>query len=497
MAYQHQPVPQPQGQHYMQQPQQQKQPDIHAVPRVAFPVLSEPFLVDSNYEFVKELGQGAYGVVCSAKNKLTGDSIAIKKVTKVFQKKILTKRALRELKLLHHFRGHKNITCLYDLDLVDPIGFDSVYLYEECMEADLHAIIRSGQPLSDAHFQSFIYQTLCGLKYIHSAHVLHRDLKPGNLLVNADCELKICDFGLARGFDQDAAQATAAGQQGFMTEYVATRWYRAPEIMLSFANYTTAIDIWSVGCVLAELLGGRPIFKGKDYIDQLNIVLHFLGTPSDKTLRRVGSPRAQDYIRSLPYKPGVPFAQLYPSANPLALDLLSKLLAFDPHERISCQDALVHPYLSVWHEPADEPECREKFDFGFEREDSIEGMRQLIVEEVESFRRMVRPSLPPLAPPPQQPPQTFVHSHSHASYGYQSQPPPQTQSQSQLPSHMSSHPPPIPSREEILASPRTQEDYRQRVFQREGDEYDGMGAGAGQEEIPGNELERELRFGRN
>lgn len=169
------------------------------------------------------------------------------------------------------------------------------------------------------------------------------------------------------------------------------------------------VDIWSVGCVLAELLGGRPIFKGKDYIDQLNIVLHFLGTPSDKTLRRVGSPRvsspllhirprhvltdsrqkAQDYIRSLPYKPGVPFAQLYPSANPLALDLLSKLLAFDPHERISCQDALVHPYLSVWHEPADEPECREKFDFGFEREETIEGMRQLIVEEVESFRRMV------------------------------------------------------------------------------------------------------------
>ncbi|GAA5925261.1 mitogen-activated serine/threonine-protein kinase SLT2 [Sporobolomyces koalae] len=472
--------------------QQSQQPDIHSVPRVAFPVLTEPFLVDSNYEFVKELGQGAYGVVCSAKNKLTGDSIAIKKVTKVFQKKILTKRALRELKLLHHFRGHKNITCLYDLDLVDPVGFDSVYLYEECMEADLHAIIRSGQPLSDAHFQSFIYQTLCGLKYIHSAHVLHRDLKPGNLLVNADCELKICDFGLARGFDQDAAQATAAGQQGFMTEYVATRWYRAPEIMLSFANYTTAIDIWSVGCVLAELLGGRPIFKGKDYIDQLNIVLHFLGTPTDKTLRRVGSPRAQDYIRSLPYKPGVPFQQLYPSANPLALDLLSKLLAFDPHERISCQDALVHPYLSVWHEPADEPECQEKFDFSFEQEDSIEGMRSLIVEEVESFRRMVRPSLPPLVPqaPPPQPQATYVHSHSYSHQQTAAPAPPshlQQQGYGQRAAAAGANPP-IPSRDEILASPRTQEDYRQRLHH---------GIVGGEEEIPGNELERELRYGRN
>src|SRR5271168_1949795 len=120
------------------------------------------------------------------------------------------------------------------------------------MEADLHAIvsiekyvcelppniipqIRSGQPLTDAHFQSFLYQTLCGLKYIHSANVLHRDLKPGNLLVNADCELKICDFGLARGFSIDPEE-----NAGYMTEYVATRWYRAPEIMLSFQSYTKA-----------------------------------------------------------------------------------------------------------------------------------------------------------------------------------------------------------------------------------------------------------------
>jgi mitogen-activated protein kinase 7 len=103
------------------------------------------------------------------------------------------------------------------------------------MECDLAAIVRSGQPLTDAHFQSFIYQILCGLKYIHSANVLHRDLKPGNLLVNADCELKICDFGLARGFSVDPEE-----NAGYMTEYVATRWYRAPEIMLSFQSYTKA-----------------------------------------------------------------------------------------------------------------------------------------------------------------------------------------------------------------------------------------------------------------
>jgi serine/threonine protein kinase len=138
------------------------------------------------------------------------------------------------------------------MDIPRPDHFNETYLYEgkttrgrigplradpdaELMECDLAAIIRSGQPLTDAHFQSFIYQILCGLKYIHSANVLHRDLKPGNLLVNADCELKICDFGLARGFSIDPEE-----NAGYMTEYVATRWYRAPEIMLSFQSYTKA-----------------------------------------------------------------------------------------------------------------------------------------------------------------------------------------------------------------------------------------------------------------
>lgn len=177
------------------------------------------------------------------------------------------------------------------------------------MEADLHQIIRSEQSLTDAHYQYFIYQICRGLKYIHSANVLHRDLKPGNLLVNADCELKICDFGLARGLSD--SQDT-----GFMTEYVATRWYRAPEIMLAHRNYTKAIDMWSVGCILAELLGGKPLFKGRDYVDQLNQILGVLGTPDDATLTRIGSERAQIYLRSLPKTKTVPWKHLYPAASP-------------------------------------------------------------------------------------------------------------------------------------------------------------------------------------
>ncbi|KAK8233542.1 kinase-like domain-containing protein [Phyllosticta capitalensis] len=271
------------------------------------------------------------------------------------------------------------------MDIPRPENFNECYLYEELMECDLAAIIRSGQPLTDAHFQSFIYQILCGLKYIHSANVLHRDLKPGNLLVNADCELKICDFGLARGFSMDPEE-----NAGYMTEYVATRWYRAPEIMLSFQSYTKAIDVWSVGCILAELLGGKPFFKGRDYVDQLNQILHYLGTPNEETLSRIGSPRAQDYVRNLPYMPKVSFQTLFRNANPDALDLLDRMLAFDPSQRVSVEEALEHRYLHIWHDASDEPSCPTTFDFHFEVVEDIGEMKKMILAEVQRFRQMVR-----------------------------------------------------------------------------------------------------------
>ncbi|KAK3942207.1 cmgc mapk erk1 protein kinase [Diplogelasinospora grovesii] len=349
----------------------------------------------------------------AAVNNQTNEGVAIKKVTNVFSKKILAKRALREIKLLQHFRGHRNITCLYDMDIPRPDNFNETYLYEELMECDLAAIIRSGQPLTDAHFQSFIYQILCGLKYIHSANVLHRDLKPGNLLVNADCELKICDFGLARGFSVDPEE-----NAGYMTEYVATRWYRAPEIMLSFQSYTKAIDVWSVGCILAELLGGRPFFKGRDYVDQLNQILHILGTPNEETLSRIGSPRAQEYVRNLPFMPKKSFPSLFPNANPDALDLLDRMLAFDPSSRISVETALEHPYLAIWHDASDEPDCPTTFDFDFEVVEDVGEMRKMILDEVFRFRQLVRTAPGAGGPggPGQQPPQVPIPS---ANVGHQ------------------------------------------------------------------------------
>lgn len=153
---------------------------------------------------------------------------------------------------------------------------------------------------------------------------------------------------------------------------------------------TGSVDVWSVGCILAELLGGRPFFKGRDYVDQLNQILHILGTPNEETLSRIGSPRAQEYVRNLPFMPKKSFPSLFPSANPDALDLLDRMLAFDPSSRISVESALEHPYLAIWHDASDEPDCPTTFDFDFEVVDDVGEMRKMILNEVFKFRQHVR-----------------------------------------------------------------------------------------------------------
>ena len=145
---------------------------------------------------------------------------------------------------------------------------------------------------------------------------------------------------------------------------------------------------------MAELLGGRPFFKGRDYVDQLNQILHYLGTPNEETLSRIGSPRAQDYVRNLPYMQKVAFSRLFSNANPDALDLLDKMLAFDPSSRISVEEALEHRYLHIWHDASDEPACPTIFNFDFEVVDDVPEMRKMILAEVQNFRQQVRVQQP-------------------------------------------------------------------------------------------------------
>eukprot|EP00892_Ulva_mutabilis_P001745 jgi/Ulvmu1/11571/UM079_0014.1 len=324
-----------------------------------FTIWTHEFIVDSAYEPIKAVGKGAYGVVCSAKKG--EDKVAIKKIQNAFENDIDARRTLREVTLLRQL-SHENIVNL--VDVMAPTGsgkeqFKDVYLVYELMDTDLHQIIRSKQPLSDEHFQYFTYQILRGLKYVHSADVLHRDLKPSNLLLNASCDLKICDFGLARTREAPTN----------MTEYVVTRWYRAPELLLNSECYTPAIDMWSVGCIIAEMLGRRPLFAGKDYMDQLRLIVRALGMPTEEDMDFVEHDRARDYIRvKFGSFEAVDFSKVFKDANPLAIDLMKKMLKFNPSDRIDVNAALEHPYLSQFHDVAAEPKCPEPIFFGFEDE---------------------------------------------------------------------------------------------------------------------------------
>ncbi|KAG5637351.1 hypothetical protein H0H81_004863 [Sphagnurus paluster] len=348
------------------------------------------FNVGTQYQVLDVVGEGAYGIVCSAVHRPSGRKVAIKKIAP-FDHSMFCLRTLRELKLLKFLSEagvSENIISI--LDIIKPPSieaFKEVYLIQELMETDMHRVIRT-QDLSDDHAQYFIYQTLRALKALHSADVIHRDLKPSNLLLNANCDLKVCDFGLARSVKTAEPSGT---ETGFMTEYVATRWYRAPEIMLTFKQYTKAIDVWSVGCILAEMLSSKPLFPGRDYHHQLTLILDVLGTPTLDEFYAITTRRSRDYIRALPFRKRRPFAQLFPNANPLAVDFLTKTLTFDPKKRITVEDALAHPYLEAYHDPDDEPVAPpldpEFFEFDLHKDDiSREQLKELLYEEIMTFQ---------------------------------------------------------------------------------------------------------------
>ncbi len=207
----------------------------------SFEIYGRKFTVDSKYMPKRPIGRGAYGVVCSCVDQETGRRVAIKQIPELFRDLVDAKRILREIKVLRHLNGHENVIKLFDL--IEPpehAPFESLYMVFELMDVDLTTTLRNNRyELTDEHTQYFVYQMLRGLKYVHSANVLHRDLKPGNLLLNADCKLKICDFGLARGVKADPAVSggKSNGPDYELTEYVVTRWYRAPEVMCNSHHY--------------------------------------------------------------------------------------------------------------------------------------------------------------------------------------------------------------------------------------------------------------------
>ena len=292
-----------------------------------------------NYCFLGRIGEGAHGIVFKAKQIQSGEIVALKKVPLHRLEDGVPNTALREIKALQQIE-HPNVVKLYDI-FPHAAGFVLVF---EFMLSDLSEVIRNyEQPLTESQIKSYMLMLLKGVAFCHEKQIMHRDLKPANLLISHTGHLKIADFGLARVFQNDGSR--------LYSHQVATRWYRAPELLYGSRNYEEGVDLWAVGTIFGEMLNCSPLFPGESDIEQLCCVLKALGTP-DET-KWPGMKELPDFNKiSFPENDPIPFEKLVPDASSEAIDLLKKFLVYSSKDRLAAKDALLHFYFFTAPLPA-------------------------------------------------------------------------------------------------------------------------------------------------
>jgi len=286
-----------------------------------------------NYVQLEKLGEGTYATVFKGRSRTTNEIVALKEIH-LDAEEGTPSTAIREISLMKELK-HVNIVRLHDVIHTES---KLVLIFEYCDQdlkkyMDTHGERGALDPIT---VRSFMYQLLKGTAFCHENRVLHRDLKPQNLLINRKGELKLGDFGLARAFGVPV--------NTFSNEVV-TLWYRAPDVLLGSRTYSTSIDVWSCGCIFAEMISGVPLFRGRDNQDQLLNIMRIIGTPDDRTLRKLATESPEIQLKQFPRYAKVPLQNILPKASPQAIDLLERLLQFDPSKRLSASDALRHPYF--------------------------------------------------------------------------------------------------------------------------------------------------------
>jgi len=286
------------------------------------------------YQRIDKIGEGTYGVVYKASDKATGEIVALKKIRLEAEDEGIPSTAIREISLLKELQ-HPNIVRLYDVVHTER----RLTLVFEYLDQDLKKyldICEGG--LETTILKSFLYQLLCGVAFCHTHRVLHRDLKPQNLLINREGKLKLADFGLARAFGIPVRS---------YTHEVVTLWYRAPDVLMGSRTYSTPVDIWSIGCIFAEMATSKPLFAGTSESDQLKRIFKTLGTPTQESYPTLAElPDYNHDLHATHYPPPVSFADIAPQIDRLGVSLLSQMLAFDPLQRCSAADAIKHTYFN-------------------------------------------------------------------------------------------------------------------------------------------------------
>jgi mitogen-activated protein kinase 1/3 len=351
------------------------------IPLKAYTYNDEVLHLPLRYKPGEIIGVGAYGIIISAVDTQNNNQVVAIKKLKRISDIIDLKRIAREI-LIMKYCQHENIIPLFDV--IIHLNKDQnnnrtvdVYIVMEKMDSDLQKIIASKQELSDEHYQFILYQMLRALYFLHSANIIHRDFKPSNVLINEDCTVKLCDFGMSRGIKEENA---------LLTEYVVTRYYRAPEVMLSSHHYTKKIDVWSIGCAFAELLSKKFMFPGENYIAQIKLIIDVLGTQDVKDLDFISNSSAKNFVMQFQNIPKKNFSDILKCENPLAVDLVEKMLVFNPDKRYSIEDCLNHPYLKNMREGIEYPVFTGKINLDFDDKNiTFSIFFVYLVKEVSSF----------------------------------------------------------------------------------------------------------------